>query len=60
MYKFSLKTISSNDALKKYLFGATKVKKPNNTTDPHKYNNSGYGLAFDRTGQFTHPDGGWG
>ena len=30
------------------------MTKPNNTTDPHKYNYSGYGLAFDRTGQFTH------
>ena len=30
---------------------------PNNTTDPQKYIYSGYGLAFDRTGQFTHSDG---
>ena len=54
----SLKTISSSDALKNCLFGGTEVKMPNNTTDPHKYNYSGYGPALDRTGQFTHPDDG--
>ena len=36
VYKLSLKTISSSNALKNCLFGATEVKKPNNTTDPDK------------------------
>ena len=27
-------------------------------TDPDKYIYSGYGLGFDRTSQFTHPQGG--
>ena len=34
------------------------MKKPNDTTDPHKYSYSGYGFVFDCTGQFTHPDDG--
>ena len=42
-YKLSSKTISSSDALKNCLFGATKVKKPNNTTNPHKWQYRGYG-----------------
>ena len=33
------------------------MTKPGNTTDPDKYINSGYGLGFDITGQFTHPQG---
>ena len=37
VYSVSLKTISSNNALKNCLFGATKVTKPNDATDPHKY-----------------------
>ena len=54
--KLSIKSISSCNALKNCLFGATEVRKPNNTTDPQKWQYSGYGLAFDRTGQFTHND----
>ena len=60
VYSLSLKTINSGDVLKNCLFGETEVKKSNNTADPHKWQYSGYSLAFDRTGQFTHPDGGWG
>ena len=56
VYELSSKTIGSINALKNSLFGATKVIKPNNTTDPHKYIYSGNGLAFDRTGQFKSPD----
>ena len=59
VYKLSSKTISSSNALKNSLFGATEVTKPNNTTDPQKYIYSGWGLACDRTSQFTHPNGGW-
>ena len=57
VYKLSTKSISSSNVLKNYLFGATEVKKTNNTADPQKWEYSGYGLAFDRTGQFTHNDG---
>ena len=49
VYRLSLKTISSSNALKNSLFGATEATKPNNTTDSHKYNYSGYGTTFDRT-----------
>ena len=52
------KTISSNNALKNCLFGATKVTKPGDTTDPDKHIYSGYGLGFDSKGQFTHSQGG--
>ena len=31
---------------------------PDDTTDTDKYIYSGYGLGFDSTGQFTHPQGG--
>ena len=56
VYKLSAKSISSSNALKNCLFGATAVKNPNNTTVPQKWQYSGYGLTFDRTGQFTHND----
>ena len=57
---FSLcqKTINSDNVLKNCLFGATKVTKPGDTTITDKYIYSGYGLAFDSTGQFTHPQSG--
>ena len=57
VYKLSSKSISSSNVLKNSLFGAIKVKKPNNTTDPEKYVYSRYGISFDRTGQFTDSDG---
>ena len=34
------------------------MTKPGDTTDTDKYIYSGYGLAFDSTGQFSHPQGG--
>ena len=34
------------------------MTKPGNTTDPDKYIYSGYGLGFDSTGEFSHPQGG--
>ena len=34
------------------------MTKPGDTTDTDKYIYSGYGLGFDRTGQFTHRQGG--
>ena len=54
VYSLSQKTISSNNHLKFCLFGATKLTKPGDTTDPDKYIYSGYGLGFDSTGKFTH------
>ena len=42
------------------MFGATKVTKPVDTTDPHKYIYSGNGIGFDRRGQFTHVNCGTG
>ena len=52
------KTINSDNVSKNCLFGATKVTKPSDTTDTDKYIYSGYGLRFDSTSQFTHPQGG--
>ena len=54
----SQKAINSDNVLKNCLFGATKVTKSGDTTDTDKYIYSGYGLGFDSTGQFTHPQGG--
>ena len=34
------------------------MTKPGDTTDTDKYIHSGYGLGFDSTGQFTHPQDG--
>ena len=57
VYKLSSKSKSSSNVFKNSLFGAIKITKPNNTTDPEKIVYSGYGISFDRTGQFTHSDG---
>ena len=58
VYSLSQKTINSDNVLKNCLFGATTVTKPGDTTDTDKYIYSGYGLGFDSTVQFTHPQGG--
>ena len=58
VYSLSQKNISSDNALKNCLFGATKVAKPGDTTDPDRYIYSGYGLGFDRTSKFSHLQGG--
>ena len=55
VYKLSPKVINADNALKNCLFGAIKADKPN--TDPDKYIYSGYGIGFDHTGTFTHPEG---
>ena len=57
VYKVSSKGITSSNALKNSLFGTTKVTMPTNTKDPQKYIYSGYGLAFDSTNSFKHPEG---
>ena len=58
VYSLSQKTINSDNVLKNCIFGASKVTKPGDASDTDKYIYSGYGLRFDRTGQFTHPQGG--
>ena len=58
VYKTSPKTINSNFVFKNCcLFCAIKIA---NTTNPDtgKWQYSGYGIGFDLTGSFTHPDGG--
>ena len=57
VYSLSQKTINSDNVFKKCLFGATRVTKPGDTTDSDKYIYSGCDLGFDRTSQFTHPQG---
>ena len=54
----SLKTISSSIVLRSCLFGETKITNRDEADgEPQKYKYSGYGIAFDRTGQLTHLDG---
>ena len=55
VYKTSKKIINSNFVFKNCLFGAIKTA---NTTNSDKWQYSGYGVGFDSTGSFTHPDGG--
>ena len=52
------KTVNSDNFLKNCLFGAIERTKPGDTTDTDKYIYSGYGLGFDNTSQFSHPQGG--
>ena len=57
VYKTSPKTINSNFVFKHCLFGAIKIANTiNSGTD--KLQCFGYGIEFDLTGSFTHPDGG--
>ena len=57
VYKTSPKTINSNFVLKIFLFGAFKITNTTNS-DTDKWQYSSYGIGFDLTGSFTHPDGG--
>ena len=57
-YKLLPKTINTDDALKNCLFGAIEAARPNNTKDPNNFIYSGWGIGFDHTGTFTHPEGG--
>ena len=57
VYKTSPKTISSNFVFKNCLFGAIKIADSTNS-DTDKWQYSAYGVGFDSTGSFTHPDGG--
>ena len=56
VYSLSQKNINSDNALKNRLFCVTKVTKPDDPTDTDKYIYSGYGLGFDSTTQFSHPE----
>ena len=59
VYKTSQKTINSNFDFSDCLFGAIKITNTTNS-DTDKWQYSGYGIGFDSTGNFTHPDGGIG
>ena len=55
VYKISPKTINSNFVFKNYLFDAIKITNTTNF-DVDKWQYSGYGIGYDSTGNFTHPD----
>ena len=57
VYETSPRTINSNFVFRDYLFVAIKITNTTNSdTDELQY--SGYGIGFDSTINFTHPDGG--
>ena len=57
-YKLLPKTINSNKVFKNCLFGAIDAARPNNTKDPDNLIYSVWGIGFDRSGTFGHPEGG--
>ena len=57
VYNTSPKTINSNIGFKNCLFGAIKIASTTNS-DTDKWQYSGYGIGFDSTGSFTHPNDG--
>ena len=57
VYKTSPKTINSNFAFKNRLFGAIKIANTTNS-DTDKWQYSRYGVGFDLSGSFTHPNDG--
>ena len=59
VYKTSPKAINSNFVFKNCFFGAIKIANTTNS-DTDKWQYSGYGIGFDLTGSFTHPDGEYG
>ena len=56
-YKLLPKTINSDNVFKNCLFGAIDTARPNNTKDPDNFIYSGWGIGFDRSGTFGHPEG---
>ena len=56
-YKLLAKTINTDNALKNCLFRAIEAARPNNTKDPDNFIYAGWGIGFDHTGTFTHPEG---
>ena len=57
-YKLLPKTINSDNVFKNCLLGATDAARPNNTKDSDNFIYSGWGIGFDRSGTFGHPEGG--
>ena len=57
VYKTSPKTIKSNFVFKNRLFGAIQIRNTANS-DTDKWQYPGYGIGFDLTSAFTHPDDG--
>ena len=57
-YRLLAKTINTDNALKNCLFGAIKAARADNTKDPDNFIYHGWGIGFDHTGTFTHPEGG--
>ena len=57
VYKTSPKRINSNFVFRNCLFGAVKITNATNY-DTDKWQYSGYGVGFDSTGSFTHPNDG--
>ena len=57
VYKTSPKTINSDFIFKNCLFGTIKIANTTNS-DTDKLHYSGYGVKFDSTGSFIHPNGG--
>ena len=57
-YKLLPKTINSDNIFKNCLFGAIDAARPNNTKDPENFIYSGWGIGFDGSGTFGHPEGG--
>ena len=57
VYKSSPKTINSNFVFRDCLFGAIKITNTTNS-DTDKWGYSGYGVEFDSTSSFPHPDNG--
>ena len=55
VYKLNPRTNSSNIALENFLFGEIKMTK---NVDTGRYKYQGYGIGFDLSGIFSHPDGG--
>ena len=56
VYKISPKTINSNFVFRHCLLGAIKITNTTNS-DTDKWQYCGYGVGFDSTSNFTHPDG---
>ena len=56
-YKLLPKTINSDNVFKNCLFGAINAVRPNNTKDPDNFVYSGWGIGFDCSGTFDHPEG---
>ena len=59
VYRLISATINTDTVSENSLFGAVKVINTSDP-DPDKWQYSDYGICFDSTGSFTHPDGNYG